>query len=62
MAYRLPPLANDPSRSCGGHLDVSLQFDFLLRAKEVLLLQLAVDSALSLQEAGAQVSKAFGCR
>ena len=47
--YRLASLANDPSCSGSGHLDVSLQFDLLLGPKEVLLLQFAIDSALCLQ-------------
>lgn len=50
VAYRLASLANDPPCSSSGHLDVSLQFDLLLRPEEVLLLQFAIDSALSLQD------------
>lgn len=46
--YRLSTLPDDPARRCGSHLDVRLQLDFLLGAKEVLLLQFAIDPALSL--------------
>ncbi len=50
VAYRLASFANDSPGSGSSHLDVSLQFDLLLRPKEILLLQFAIDSALSLQE------------
>ncbi len=50
LAYRLASLSNDPSCSSSGHLNVSLQFDLLLRSEEVLFFQFAIDSALSLQE------------
>lgn len=51
MAHRLAALADDSSGSSGGHLDVSLQFDFFLGSEEVFLLQFAVDSALGLNKA-----------
>lgn len=64
LAYRLASLANDSSSGSSGHLDVGLQFDLLLWPKEILLLQFAVDSALSLEEGGRGVSSPFntiGC-
>lgn len=50
VAYRLASLANHSSCSSSCHLDVSLKFDFFLWPKEVLFLQFAIDSALSLEE------------
>lgn len=46
--YSLSSFSDDPSYSRGRNLDVSLQFHLLLGSKEVLFLQLYVDSALSL--------------
>lgn len=48
-AHRLPALPDDSSCSKGGNLDVSLQLHLFLRPEEVLLLQFAEDSTLSLQ-------------
>lgn len=59
LAHRLASLANDPSCCGSGHLDVSLQFDLLLRPKEILLLQFAIDSALSLQEGDREGNNPF---
>lgn len=50
FAYSLASLANDPSCCRRGHLDVGLQFHLFLWSKEILFLQFAVDSALSLEE------------
>lgn len=61
VAYRLASLANDSSCSSSGHLDVSLQFDLLLWPKEVLLLQFAIDSALSLQDGARKVNQTAAC-
>lgn len=49
LAHRLPALPDDTSSSEGGNLDVSLQLHLLLRPEEVLLLQFAEDSTLSLR-------------
>lgn len=59
FAYSLASLANDPSCCSGGHLDVGLQFHLFLWSKEILFLQFAVDSALSLQE-GNNVKRSLG--
>lgn len=64
LAYRLASLANDSSSGSSSHLDVGLQFDLLLWPEEILLLQFAIDSALSLEEGGRGVSSPFntiGC-
>lgn len=58
-AYRLASFANDSPCSGSSHLNVSLQFDLLLRPKEVLLLQFAIDSALGLQEEDKEVNNPF---
>lgn len=48
VTHSFASFSNDSSCSGCGHLDVSFQFDLLLWPKEVLLLQFAIDSALSL--------------
>lgn len=64
VSYRLASLANDSSSGSSGHLDVGLQFDLLLWPEEILLLQFAVDPALSLEEGDRGISSQFnttGC-
>lgn len=52
MTYSFPALSDDPSCCCSCYFDVRLQLHFLFGAKEVLLLQLTVYSALSLKHRG----------
>lgn len=49
IPHRLSTLSNNSSSSCCCYFDVRLQLHLFLRAKEVLLLQLAVYSSLSLK-------------
>lgn len=49
LLYRFSTLPNDSSSSSGGNLDVSLQLYLFLGSKEILFLQFAKDTTLSLQ-------------
>lgn len=58
--HRLASLADDSPRRGRRHLDVGLQLDLLLWPEEILFLQFAVDSALSLDEKDRQTDRQMG--